>query len=90
MGRSRLKILSDILTTIGQSDGGATISQLMRKANLPYLRAINLLAELVRIGLVAEIKEGASSKYLLTQKGYEYLKAYEKFKDFVEAFGLNI
>jgi predicted transcriptional regulator len=89
--RTHVSIIADILSTAKQYsyegyDSGATVTHLIRKANVPYLRLSSMVSTLKQLGLLYE----DSAKYRISEKGIEFLKAYSEFKDFAETFGLRV
>lgn len=89
--RTHVSIIADILSTARQYsfegyDNGATVTHLMRKANVPHQRLSSIVSTLTQSGLLKE----DSSKYKISEKGIEFLKAYSEFKGFAESFGLKI
>ena len=89
--RHQVRIVSDVLFAV--KDGhqeGIGIAQLMRKANLSYIRATKIIAELVNVGLVEEVKREKFTKYKITPAGLEYLDVYANFSEFARNFGLAI
>lgn len=89
--RTHVSIIADILSTARQYsfegyDNGATVTHLMRKANVPHQRLSSIVSTLTQSGLLKE----DSSKYRISEKGIEFLKAYSEFKGFAESFGLKI
>ena len=89
--RTHVSIIADILSTAKQYsyegyDKGATVTHLIRNANVPHQRLSSIVSRLTQSGLLYE----DSSKYRISEKGIEFLKAYSEFKDFAETFGLRV
>jgi predicted transcriptional regulator len=89
--RTQVSIIADILSTAKQYSyegysNGATVTHLIRNANVPHQRLSSIVSRLTRSGLLYE----DSAKYRISEKGIEFLKAYSEFKDFAETFGLRI
>jgi len=89
--RTHVSIIADILSTAKQYsyegyDSGATVTHLIRKANVPYQRLSSIVSTLTQSGLLYE----DSAKYKISEKGIEFLKAYSEFKGFAESFGLKV
>jgi predicted transcriptional regulator len=89
--RTHVSIIADILSTAKQYsyegyDTGATVTHLIRKANVPYQRLSSIVSNLTQSGLLYE----DSAKYKISEKGIEFLKAYSEFKGFAETFGLRV
>ncbi|HEY3094720.1 MAG TPA: winged helix-turn-helix domain-containing protein [Nitrososphaera sp.] len=89
--RTHVSIIADILSTAKQYtyegyDSGATVTHLIRKANVPHQRLSGIVSTLMQSGLLYE----DSAKYRISEKGIEFLKAYSEFKGFAETFGLRV
>ena len=89
--RTHVSIVADILSTAKQYsyegyDNGATVTHLIRKANVPHQRLSSIVSTLTQSGLLQE----DSAKYRISEKGIEFLKAYSEFKGFAESFGLKV
>lgn len=89
--RTHVSIIADILSTARQYsyegyDRGATVTHLIRKANVPHQRLSLIVSTLTQSGLLYE----DSAKYRISEKGIEFLKAYSEFKGFAETFGLRV
>jgi len=91
--RTKMKIIGEILSTTRddlQDDDGATVTYLIRKANISHSRISNLLKTLVSQGLLEQVKSQGSNKYKISQNGREFLQAYYSFTNFTDNFGLSI
>lgn len=91
--RTHISIIADILDTARECSyeghsKGATVTHLIRRANVPYKRLSSLVTELKASGLLNELPE--ESKYRISEKGMEFLKSYQQFKGFAEGFGLRV
>ena len=89
--RTHVSIIADILSTAKQYsyegyDSGATVTHLIRKANVPHQRLSSIVSTLTQSGLLYE----DCAKYRISEKGIEFLKAYSEFKGFAETFGLRV
>lgn len=89
--RTHVSIIADILSTARQYsyegyESGATVTHLIRKANVPHQRLSSIVSTLTQSGLLHE----DSAKYRISEKGIEFLKAYSEFKGFAETFGLRV
>ncbi len=88
-----MKIIGDILLTTRddlQDEDGATITYLIRKANISHSRISRILTTLVSQGLLEKVDGQNSNKYLISQSGREFLQAYNTFTNFADNFGLSI
>ena len=91
--RTQMKIIWDILSTTRddlQDEDGATVTYLIRKANIPHSRISRILKTLVSQGLLEQRDSRGSNKYKISQSGREFLQAYYSFTKFADNFGLNI
>lgn len=88
-----MKIIGDILSTTRddlQDEDGATVTYLIRKANVSHSRISRILKTLISHGLLEQVNSQGSNKYRISQTGREFLQAYYKFTSFVDNFGLSI
>jgi len=91
--RTHMKIIGDILSTTRddlQDDDGATVTYLIRKANISHVRISRILRNLVSQGLMEQVDSQGACKYRISTSGREFLQAYQAFCRFAENFGLNI
>ncbi len=91
--RTHMKIIGDILSTTRddlQDEDGATITYLIRKANISHSRISRILKTLVSQGLLEKVDNQSSNKYKISQSGREFLQAYNTFTGFADNFGLSI
>ena len=83
----------DILTTTRDDlsdDDGASVTYLIRKANISHGRISRILNDLVSQGLLEQNSSQGACKYKISQTGREFLQAYQSFSKFAENFGLVI
>ena len=88
-----MKIIGDILATTRddlQDEEGATVTYLIRKANISHSRISTILKTLVSQGLLEQIDAQGSNRYKISPSGREFLQAYYTFTNFAENFGLSI
>ncbi len=91
--RTHLKIIGDILSTTRddlQDEDCATVTYLIRKANISHSRISLILKTLVSQGLLEKVDSQRSNKYKISQTGREFLQAYHTFSGFATNFGLAI
>jgi len=91
--RTHMRIIGDILTTTRdelEDDTGASITYLIRKANISHSRISRILKTLVSQGLLEQIEVQGSLKYRISPNGREFLQAYKTFRSFADNFGLTI
>ena len=88
-----MSIIGDILTTTRDEvpdDSGASVTYLIRKANISYGRISKILETLVQQGLLEQTSSDRACKYKISSRGREFLQAYRGFREFAETFGLRI
>ncbi len=91
--RTHMKIIGDILSTTQddlQDENGASVTYLIRKANISHSRISRILKTLVSQGLLERVDSQGSNKYRISQSGREFLQAYYTFTSFADSFGLSI
>ena len=88
-----MSIIGDILTTTRDEvpdETGASVTYLIRKANISYGRISKILETLVHQGLLEQTSSDRACKYKISSRGREFLQAYRGFREFAETFGLKI
>ncbi len=88
-----MKIIGDILTTTRDDladDEGASVTYLIRKANISHVRISRILNNLVSQGLLEQKTSDGACRYRISDTGREFLQAYHSFSKFAENFGLVI
>ena len=88
-----MKIIGDILTTTRDEvldDNGASVTYLIRKANVSHVRISKILHGLVSQGLIEQVDSQGACRYKISTSGREFLQAYQTFSKFAENFGLTI
>jgi len=91
--RTHMSIIGDILTTTRDEipdETGASVTYLIRKANISYGRISKILETLVQQGLLEQTSSDRACKYKISSRGREFLQAYRGFREFAETFGLKI
>ena len=91
--RTHISIVGQILdSTVGEidDDDGASITHLIRKANVSHGRISKILNNLVSQGLLEQVNSERSCRYKISMSGREFLSAYKTFRNFSEDFGLTI
>ena len=91
--RTQVRIIADVLSTardMNTEGNGVGITALLRKGNMSYTRMTKLLTELVGSGLLQELNRDKISKYMISEKGIQFLAAYYSFEDFAQSFGLRL
>lgn len=83
--RSRLDIYNSLLSAIDSYGGSGRITHLSYASNTPLDRTRNYLRFLADRGLLrAETSEDGTT-YVMTPRGYEFLRAYSLVRGIVEA-----
>jgi len=88
-----MSIIGDILTTTRDEvpdETGASVTYLIRKANISYGRISKILETLVQQGLLEQTSSDRACKYKISSRGREFLQAYRGFRESAETFGLRI
>jgi len=91
--RTQVRIIADVLSTARDQNTegtGVGVTTLLRKGNMSYTRMTKLLTELVGSGLLLELNKDKISKYMISDKGIQFLVAYSSFEDFAQSFGLRL
>jgi predicted transcriptional regulator len=91
--RTHMSIIGDILSTTRDEtpdESGASVTYLIRKANVSYGRLAKILETLVQQGLLEQTTSDRACKYRISSKGREFLQAYRGFREFADSFGLRI
>jgi predicted transcriptional regulator len=83
--RDRLKIYGDLLAilSVESRDQRIVISRIQFKMNVPLDRLRSYILELEKLGLIVDERT-----LVLTEKGKEYLREYEKVLEFIKRMGL--
>ncbi|OYT53129.1 hypothetical protein B6U66_00065 [Candidatus Bathyarchaeota archaeon ex4484_135] len=88
--RSRLRIISDILSVLAEEGGSAGPTRILYGANLSHDRLVRYLAEMEQKGLVRRVVDDGKTRYEMTEKGWRLLREVRKIEEFLRAFGLEI
>ena len=91
--RTQIKIVGEILnTTMQEIDEreGATVTHIIKNANISHSRLSGILNNLVSQGLLEQVNTKRSCRYKISPSGREFLTAYKTFREFSDDFGLNI
>ncbi len=91
--RTHMKIIGEILETTRdglQDEDGASVTYLIRKANISHVRISRILQNLVSQGLLEQVDSRRACKYKISSSGREFLQAYHSFSRFADNFGLTI
>ena len=85
--RSQQQIFAEVLEVC---ESNVAITDLSRKANLPYGRLKKLSQNLISSGLLNTIEYDGKNTFVITEKGKLYLEEYRRFSDITESFGLEM
>ncbi len=85
--RSQQQIFAEVLEVC---ESNVAITDLCRKANLPYGRLKKLSQNLISSGLLNTIEYDGKNTFVITEKGKLYLEEYRRFSDITESFGLEM
>ena len=91
--RTQFRIIADVLSTardMNTEGTGVGITTLLRRGNLSYGRMTKLLSELVGSGLLVEVNGERISRYMISERGIQFLSIYANFEDFASSFGLRL
>jgi len=91
--RTQIEIVGDILDVTQDNtldNDGASVTHIIRKANVSHGRVSKILKNLVSQGLLEQVNSDRAGKYKISISGREFLRAYKTFSNFVDDFGLTI
>ena len=91
--RAQIAIVSDILNVAEENtidNDGASVTRLIRQANISHGRLSKILKTLVSQGLLEQVNSNRANKYKISMTGREFLQAYKTFSEFTDGFGLTI
>jgi predicted transcriptional regulator len=82
--RDKLKIYGDLLSILNQENTKEKIvlTRIQMRLNVPFDRLKSYIAELENLGLIEK------ETLLVTEKGKEYLREYDKVLDFMRRMGI--
>ena len=88
--RDKLEIIKDILEILRDKGEKVKPTHIMYKANLSHVMLKEYTQELVKKKIIEEkqTKKG-KKRFVLTQKGFSYLKDYSIIRGFVDSYGLE-
>ena len=91
--RTQIVIVTDILDVAQENtldNNGASVTHLIRRANISHGRLSKILKNLVSQGLLEQVNSDRANKYKISMSGREFLQAYKTFSEFTSGFGLTI
>ncbi len=88
--RDKLEIIKDILEILRDKGEKVKPTHIMYKANLSHVMLKEYTQELVKKKMIEEkqTKKG-KKRFILTKKGFSYLKDYSIIRGFVDSYGLE-
>jgi len=88
--RSKMSIFVDILRLINRKNNKAKPTHILYGANLSHIRLKKYLGTLLDMGFVEETQDKGHTYFIITEKGYEFLREFRKIEDMSEAFGIPL
>lgn len=85
--RTRIEVIKDILEVL-RKNRKVKITHLIYKSNLSNNSIKPYLADLLKNKLIDKICDNEKNFFIITNKGEDFLKEYNKIKVFSEAYGL--
>ena len=89
----QIQIVGDILHVAEEltvDNNGASITNLIQKANISHSRISKILTNLVSQGLLEQVDSKRACKYKISMSGKDFLREYKTFSEFTDNFGLTI
>ena len=78
--RAQIAIVTDILNVAEENtidNDGASVTRLIRQANISHGRLSKILKTLVSQGLLEQVNSNRANKYKISMTGREFLQAYK-------------
>jgi predicted transcriptional regulator len=84
--RDKLKIYGDLLSVLKDAANNENIvlTQVQVRINVPFDRLKNYISEVKELGFIQDV-----TSLLLTEKGKQYLREYEKVLEFMKRMGIT-
>lgn len=79
----------DILKVI-DTDGQATISSIIQRANIPYERLKSYIHKLLEEGYIEEVKDSGKIYYRMTIRGYHLMEELSAIKRIFDKLGFPL
>ena len=86
--RSRIDIVLDMLISIQDKGGEIKPTHLMYKSNLSHKQMGIYLDDLISKSIIMKTKKKNYEYFVLTDKGFDFLKKLKEMKEFEKTFGL--
>lgn len=86
--RSKIQIYYDVLRMLcfELCVSHSSLTKVAHMANLPYDRFQECLRQLDQLGMISNVEKG---DLLVTEKGSEYVREFERINDFLRRIGLS-
>lgn len=85
--RSKLDIISDMLTSISDKGGEIKPTHLMYKSNLAHNQMKSYLEELLEKEMIKKVTRKNYDYIIITDKGFSFLHKLREMKEFEKTFG---
>lgn len=86
--RSNIDIVGDILKSLLINRGMLKPTHVMYKANLSHKLLKEYLGDLMEKGLIEDGEHDGNKMIVITEKGRNFFKEFNKLKEFRDAFGI--
>ena len=86
--RSRLDIITDMLSTLQGHGGELKPTHLMYKSNLSHGQMNLYLEEMIQKEMVKKVKKKNYDYVIITDKGHEFFEKLRQMREFEKTFGL--
>ena len=86
--RGKCQIYLDVLQVLSeeiQMNDKFSLTRIAHKANLPYDRFQKCLDRLIQLGMISHDSNG---RFVVTEKGLEYMQGYLRINEFLKRMGL--
>ncbi len=88
--RTRMQIYVDILRTLRKANGKMRKTHIVYKANLTHSRLKGYLDFLITKEFIEEKKTKNKTFFVITERGFKFLKEIKKLRKISEAFGVPL
>ena len=86
--RSRIDIITDMLSSIRNKGGRIKPTHLMYKSNMSHTQMKSYLEELMEKEMISKIKSNNYEYLIITDAGSKFLERLTEMKEFEKTFGL--
>ena len=89
--RAEIGVISDVLqTTMEYGTQGTGISSIARASNLSHYTAVEKCQKLIDFGLMESKEEKRGHTFIITEKGIQFFRELQKFKEYIQALKIRI